>query len=83
MAICAHGMSWGNKGELAIFDLDDSGLGLPIQDLITALNCLDTSEQEAALLQGYASIRPIPEHIALIPEYHVETPRRLYAWSTP
>jgi Ser/Thr protein kinase RdoA (MazF antagonist) len=51
-----------NEGEMAVFDFDDSGLGLPIQDLITALYYLDTPEQESALLAGYASIAPIPEH---------------------
>jgi Ser/Thr protein kinase RdoA (MazF antagonist) len=53
-----------HKGQIAIFDFDDSGLGLPIQDLITALYYLDTPKQEAALLAGYASIAPIPEHTA-------------------
>jgi Ser/Thr protein kinase RdoA (MazF antagonist) len=51
-----------HEGELAIFDFDDSGLGLPVQDLMTALYYLDTPEQEAALLEGYASVRSIPEH---------------------
>ncbi|MEN9967589.1 MAG: hypothetical protein RL036_822 [Actinomycetota bacterium] len=51
-----------HEGELAIFDFDDSGLGLPIQDLMTAIYYLDTPEQDAALLAGYASIAPVPEH---------------------
>jgi Ser/Thr protein kinase RdoA (MazF antagonist) len=51
-----------HEGELAIFDFDDSGLGLPIQDLMTAIYYLDTPEQDAALLAGYASIAPIPKH---------------------
>jgi Ser/Thr protein kinase RdoA (MazF antagonist) len=51
-----------HEGELAIFDFDDSGLGLPIQDLMTAIYYLDTPEQDAALLAGYASIAQIPEH---------------------
>jgi Ser/Thr protein kinase RdoA (MazF antagonist) len=51
-----------NEGELAVFDFDDSGLGLPIQDLMTALYYLDTPEQDAALLAGYASVASIPEH---------------------
>jgi len=53
-----------NEGELAIFDFDDSGMGLPIQDLMTSLYYLDTPEQDAALLAGYASVAPIPEHTA-------------------
>jgi Ser/Thr protein kinase RdoA (MazF antagonist) len=51
-----------HEGEIAIFDFDDSGLGMPIQDLMTSLYYLDTPEQESALLAGYASIAPIPEH---------------------
>ncbi|MEY4043264.1 MAG: hypothetical protein RL529_831, partial [Actinomycetota bacterium] len=51
-----------HEGELAIFDFDDSGLGLPIQDLMTAIYYLDNPEQDAALLAGYASIAPVPEH---------------------
>ncbi|MCX8529193.1 MAG: phosphotransferase [Rhodoluna sp.] len=51
-----------HEGELAIFDFDDSGFGLPIQDLMTAIYYLDTPEQDVALLAGYASISPIPEH---------------------
>jgi Ser/Thr protein kinase RdoA (MazF antagonist) len=53
-----------NEGELAIFDFDDSGMGLPIQDLMTSLYYLDTPEQDAALLAGYASVAPVPEHTA-------------------
>lgn len=51
-----------HQGELAVFDFDDSGLGLPIQDLMTSLYYLDTPEQDAALLAGYASVAPVPEH---------------------
>jgi Ser/Thr protein kinase RdoA (MazF antagonist) len=51
-----------HEGELAVFDFDDSGLGLPIQDLMTSLYYLDTPEQDAALLAGYASVAPVPEH---------------------
>lgn len=51
-----------NEGELAVFDFDDSGLGLPIQDLMTSLYYLDTPEQDAALLEGYSSVAPVPEH---------------------
>ena len=51
-----------HQGELAVFDFDDCGLGLPIQDLMTSLYYLDTPEQDAALLAGYASVAPVPEH---------------------
>jgi len=58
-----HGwnMMWHN-GALSVFDFDDCGIGLPIQDLYTALYYLDTPEQDAALKAGYSSVRPIPEH---------------------
>jgi Ser/Thr protein kinase RdoA (MazF antagonist) len=46
--------------ELAVFDFDDSGFGLPIQDLATAIYYLDTPEQEAAMKAGYESVRPLP-----------------------
>ena len=52
------------EGEIAVFDFDDSGMGLPIQDLMTSLYYLDTPEQDEALLAGYASIAPVPEHTA-------------------
>lgn len=51
-----------HEGELAVFDFDDSGLGLPIQDLMTSIYYLDTPEQDAALLAGYASLAPVPKH---------------------
>jgi Ser/Thr protein kinase RdoA (MazF antagonist) len=47
---------------LSIFDFDDCGIGLPIQDLATALYYLDTPEQDAALLEGYESVAPLPKH---------------------
>ena len=51
-----------HEGELAVFDFDDSGLGLPIQDLMTSIYYLDTPEQDAALLAGYESVAPVPKH---------------------
>ena len=51
-----------HEGELAVFDFDDCGLGLPIQDLMTSIYYLDTPEQDAALLAGYASVAPVPEY---------------------
>jgi Ser/Thr protein kinase RdoA (MazF antagonist) len=51
-----------HQGELAVFDFDDSGLGLPVQDLATSLYYLDTEEQDRAFLAGYASVQPVPEY---------------------
>jgi Ser/Thr protein kinase RdoA (MazF antagonist) len=58
-----HGwnMKWHNN-QLSIFDFDDSGIGLPIQDIATALYYLDTPEQDEALLSGYKSVMPLPAH---------------------
>ena len=58
-----HGwnLMW-HEGALSVFDFDDCGIGLPIQDLYTALYYLDTEEQDAALKACYASVRAIPEH---------------------
>lgn len=50
-----------NEGNLSVIDFDDSGFGLPLQDLATALYYLDTPEQDAAFRRGYESIAPIPE----------------------
>jgi Ser/Thr protein kinase RdoA (MazF antagonist) len=58
-----HGwnMKW-HQGKLSIFDFDDCGIGLPIQDIATALYYLDTPEQDEALLSGYKSVMPLPAH---------------------
>ncbi|MEY4367007.1 MAG: hypothetical protein RLZ28_422 [Actinomycetota bacterium] len=53
-----------HEGEIAVFDFDDSGIGLPIQDLATALYYLDTDEQEEAFIAGYTSVRELPVHTA-------------------
>ena len=54
-------MMW-HEGTLAIFDFDDSGIGLPVQDLATSLYYLDNEEQVAAFLAGYASEGPLPAY---------------------
>ena len=56
-----HGwnLMW-NEGQLYIFDFDDCGFGVEAQDIAVALYYLDTPEQDAALLDGYRSIRPLP-----------------------
>lgn len=51
-----------NNGTLAVFDFDDCGFGLPLQDLATAIYYLDTPEQDAVLKEGYASVAPLPKH---------------------
>jgi len=51
-----------HEDAIAIFDFDDSGIGLPLQDLATAIYYLDTPDQEKALLSGYQSIRPLPKY---------------------
>jgi Ser/Thr protein kinase RdoA (MazF antagonist) len=56
-----HGwnLMW-HQDQLFIFDFDDCGFGVEAQDIAIALYYLDTPEQEAALLDGYQSIRPLP-----------------------
>ena len=58
-----HGwnLMW-NEGTLSIFDFDDCGFGVEAQDLAVALYYLDTPEQDAALVQGYKSVRALPEY---------------------
>ena len=58
-----HGwnLMW-HEGQLSIFDFDDCGYGVEAQDIAVALYYLDTPEQDAALLEGYKSIRPLPTY---------------------
>jgi len=58
-----HGwnVKWHND-QLSVFDFDDCGFGLPVQDLATAIYYLDTPEQDAALKEGYASITDLPDY---------------------
>ena len=46
---------------LSVLDFDDSGIGLPAQDLSTAIYYLDTPEQDEALRAGYSTVAPLPE----------------------
>lgn len=49
------------RGRLIVFDFDDSGIGVPAQDLaISAYYLRDDAALEAALLDGYAQVRPLP-----------------------
>ncbi len=50
-----------NSNSLSVLDFDDSGIGLPVQDLATAIYYLDTPEQDAALREGYSAVAPLPE----------------------
>jgi len=54
-------MMW-HEGTLAVFDFDDSGIGLPVQDLATSIYYLDTEEQIEAFVAGYASVRSLPTY---------------------
>jgi hypothetical protein len=58
-----HGwnLMW-HEGELAIFDFDDCGYGIPHQDLAVTLYYLDTPAQDEAILEGYRSICEIPAY---------------------
>lgn len=97
-------MMW-HEGTLAVFDFDDSGIGLPVQDLATSIYYLDTEEQIAAFLAGYSTVRSLPSYsdvdmqlllvqrrivllnsifhstnpeiLEILPEYRVETMRRI------
>lgn len=51
------------RGKLYVFDFDDSGIGVPVQDLaIAAYYLRPKKEQEAALLEGYAATAPLPTY---------------------
>ena len=55
-------LKW-HRGRLAVFDFDDSGIGVPVQDLaIAAYYLRDAPEHEAAMHEGYAEVRPLPGH---------------------
>jgi len=50
-----------DANSLSVLDFDDSGIGLPVQDLATAIYYLDTPEQDEALREGYSAVAPLPE----------------------
>lgn len=55
-------LKW-HRGRLSIFDFDDSGVGVPMQDLaISAYYLRPKDELEAALLEGYAAVAPLPTY---------------------
>lgn len=50
------------RGRLALFDFDDCGLGLPVQDLAFTVYYLRPRQWlEEALYEGYQELRPLPE----------------------
>ena len=94
-----------HQDEVSLFDFDDCGIGIPLQDLATAIYYLDTPEQDEAIKEGYSSVAPLPdytsrdmemlllqrriillnylyvtsseEHRAMVPDYQIETLRRI------
>lgn len=58
-----HGwnVKW-HDNQVSVFDFDDCGFGLPIQDLATTLYYLDTEEQDNAVKRGYETVRALPAH---------------------
>ncbi|HET7761147.1 MAG TPA: phosphotransferase [Phycicoccus sp.] len=64
-----HGGNLKDQGDrLAVFDFDDSGMGVPLLDLAVATFYLRGSDPEVedALRAGYAEVRPLPtgeEHL--------------------
>ena len=53
-------LKW-HRGRLIMFDFDDSGIGVPVQDLaISAYYLRDNDEQEQALMEGYQQVQPLP-----------------------
>ena len=57
---------WNTKwvdGRLAIIDFDDCGFGVPLQDLaISSYYVRDRAGAQAAILDGYEQVRPLPAH---------------------
>jgi len=58
-----HGwnLMW-HEDQLFIFDFDDCGFGIEVQDIAVALYWLNTPAADAALLEGYRSVRPLPTY---------------------
>ena len=67
-AIPIHGdlHVWNTKwvdDHIAVFDFDDAGLGRELQDLsVSAYYLRDRPGAEAALLEGYEEVSPLPKH---------------------
>jgi len=54
-------LMWHN-GAVAILDFDDCGIGLPLQDLATALYYVRQPSDRDALLEGYREVAEVPPH---------------------
>jgi Ser/Thr protein kinase RdoA (MazF antagonist) len=54
-----HNLMWHN-GAVAILDFDDCGVGLPLQDIATALYYLRQPSDREALLEGYRQVADLP-----------------------
>lgn len=55
-------LKW-HRGQLSVFDFDDSGMGLPMQDLaIAAYYLRPAAHLEVAMLEGYNEIAPLPTY---------------------
>ena len=53
-------MKW-HRGRLAVFDFDDCGIGIPLQDLaISSYYLRPHTALEQAMAEGYASMRSLP-----------------------
>lgn len=84
-----HGwnLKW-QKETVAVLDFDDCGLGLEIQDLATALYYLDSRDQDEAFLEGYKSIRRLPNYTeselaALLLQRRIQLLNYVYEVRTP
>jgi Ser/Thr protein kinase RdoA (MazF antagonist) len=56
----AYNLMW-HAGQLAVFDFDDAGVGLAIQDLaISTYYVRDIAGAEAEIRAGYAAVAPLP-----------------------
>lgn len=73
-------LKW-ERGKLYVFDFDDSGIGVPMQDLaIAAYYLRDQTHLEMALLEGYQTLAPLPAYIQ--PEYEtILAGRNLVLWN--
>lgn len=65
-----HGWNvmWNGK-EATIFDFDDCAIGLPVQDLAVTFYYLDVKDHENYIIEGYESVRPLPN----FSEFEMET----------
>ena len=77
-----------HDGKIAVFDFDDCGMGLPVQDLAIAIYYLDSQEQIQEFLAGYQLIRELPLYTpkqmqALLLQRRIMLLNYLYETSNP